>query len=162
MTYTRRQKRAWVERELDRLDEARRAFLRGDADAEQLHILELERAGDEMLETAKREKDRKRRESWWEKGKGLVGLPSQQEEGEIVDKVKVAEVDVQVEDQARYGAVGKVRENVELVLEDKQVPLPGGPLDGSARRATNSIAGGVSGKTGKGGWLSWGRDRDQS
>ena len=71
--YHRRQKSAWIDRELQRLQEAREAFVRGEATAEQLHILQQERAGDEMDEQAAREKERKRRESWWRKGLAAVG-----------------------------------------------------------------------------------------
>merc|ERR1711939_314811 len=70
--HNRRQKRAWIERELDRLDTARQAFLRGDATAEQLHLLEQERAGEEMEAARKREVERKKGESYWSKLKGVM------------------------------------------------------------------------------------------
>ncbi len=72
IAHNRRQKRAWIERELDRLDTARRAFLRGDATAEQLHLLEQERAGEEMEAARKREVERKKGESYWSKLKGVM------------------------------------------------------------------------------------------
>jgi hypothetical protein len=70
--HNRRQKRAWIERELDRLNEARTAFLRGTASAEQLHLLEQERAGEEMAAKATADKMRRKEESYWNKLKGLV------------------------------------------------------------------------------------------
>jgi hypothetical protein len=73
IAHSRRQKRAWVERELDRLDEARKAFLRGDANAEQLHLLEQERAGQEMQEAKIRDVERKKAEGTWARIKGMVG-----------------------------------------------------------------------------------------
>ncbi|KIX02350.1 uncharacterized protein Z518_08291 [Rhinocladiella mackenziei CBS 650.93] len=73
VAHNRRQKRAWIERELDRLDEARAAFLRGEANAEQLHLLEQERAGEEIERQRMREVERKRSESYWSKFKGMVG-----------------------------------------------------------------------------------------
>ncbi|EXJ80985.1 hypothetical protein A1O3_07273 [Capronia epimyces CBS 606.96] len=74
IAHNRRQKRAWIERELDRLDAARQAFLRGEASAEQLHLLEQERAGQEMDTARKHEAERKKSESYWSKLKGLVGV----------------------------------------------------------------------------------------
>lgn len=73
VAHTRREKRAFVERELDRLDEARRAFLRGDASAEQLHLLEQERAGQEMEAARMVAAERKKSESYWSRVKGMVG-----------------------------------------------------------------------------------------
>lgn len=72
IAHNRRQKRAWVERELDRLDAARQAFLRGEATAEQLHLLEQERAGEEMEAARKREVERKKGESYWSRLKGVM------------------------------------------------------------------------------------------
>jgi hypothetical protein len=73
IAHSRRQKRAWIERELDRLDEARKAFLRGDATAEQLHLLEQERAGQEMEAARMKEAEKKKSEGVWGRVKGLVG-----------------------------------------------------------------------------------------
>jgi hypothetical protein len=66
-------KRAWIERELDRLDDARKAFLAGTASAEQLHLLEQERAGQEMEEQREREKERKKEAGIWGRVKEAVG-----------------------------------------------------------------------------------------
>ncbi|OAL39399.1 hypothetical protein AYO20_01269 [Fonsecaea nubica] len=73
IAHSRRQKRAWVERELNRLDDARRAFLKGEASAEQLHLLEQERAGQEMEAARMKEAERKKQEGYWNKLKGFVG-----------------------------------------------------------------------------------------
>ncbi|OAP59978.1 hypothetical protein AYL99_04980 [Fonsecaea erecta] len=73
IAHSRRQKRAWVERELTRLDDARRAFLKGEATAEQLHLLEQERAGQEMEAARVQEAQRKKEEGYWTKLKGFVG-----------------------------------------------------------------------------------------
>lgn len=86
VAYSRRQKRAFVQRELDRLDDARRAFLRGDANAEQLHLLEQERAGQEMELARMREAERKKREGLWGRVKGLVG--AQAASGEMGDETE--------------------------------------------------------------------------
>src|SRR2546423_14934299 len=60
VTHNRRQKRAWVEREMQRLTDAQTAFLRGEATPEQLHLLEQERAGEEMAKKAAEEERRKK------------------------------------------------------------------------------------------------------
>lgn len=73
VAHNRRQKRAWIEREMNRLGEAQQAFLRGEASAEQLHLLEQERAGEEMALQHKRKVEQKKSESYWSRFKGLVG-----------------------------------------------------------------------------------------
>ena len=71
ITHNRRQKRAWIERELDRLRDAQVAFLKGDATAEQLHLLEQERAGEEMAAQHVAERERKKRAGLWASFKGV-------------------------------------------------------------------------------------------
>jgi len=48
VSHNRTQKRAWIDREMGKLDDARAAFLEGRASAEQLHLLEQERAGEAL------------------------------------------------------------------------------------------------------------------
>lgn len=86
IAHNRRQKRAWIERELDRLDEARQAFLRGEANAEQLHLLEQERAGQEMEAARKLDAEKKKSETYWSKIKGLVGV--QMAKGELGEETE--------------------------------------------------------------------------
>lgn len=78
IAHNRRQKRAWIEREMDRLQNAQQAFLRGEASAEQLHLLQQERAGEEMALQHKRDNERKSSESYWSKAKALVGSQTSQ------------------------------------------------------------------------------------
>lgn len=84
VAHSRRQKRAWVERELERLDDARRAFLRGEATAEQLSLLEQESAGQQKkveaptarmqsLEEASQREQSSSSGGIWGRVKGLVG-----------------------------------------------------------------------------------------
>lgn len=73
ITHSRRQKRAFIDREMGRLQDAQQAFLRGDANAEQLHLLEQERAGEELVVKAKSEKDQKKSEGMWARLKSAVG-----------------------------------------------------------------------------------------
>ena len=178
----RRQKRAWIDRELQRLQDARQAFLRGDATPEQLHLLQQERAGDEIVEKAKREKERKKRESWWGKGKALIGLGpeglSPEEEARYGKVQSRAEVEVLpgerlLEEERWVGDKndGKsVTEAVKDMVKDrrkmgeKEVDhLPGthgGPMDVLADNIINS----VKTKTGAGkvSWFDWGKGKDQS
>lgn len=65
VSHNRTQKRAWIERELDRLEDARGAFLAGTASAEQLHLLEQERAGEEIKKNYEREKQKRKDEGWF-------------------------------------------------------------------------------------------------
>lgn len=55
---------------MDKLEGARAAFLKGEADAEQLHLLEQERAGEVLVQ---RHEEEKRRRKWSTKIKGFFG-----------------------------------------------------------------------------------------
>ncbi|RMZ84943.1 hypothetical protein DV738_g450, partial [Chaetothyriales sp. CBS 135597] len=73
IAHTRREKRAFVERELDRLAEAQKAFLRGEANAEQLHLLQQERESEEKAARFKVEQEEKKKnEGVWSRVKGFV------------------------------------------------------------------------------------------
>ncbi|KPI43347.1 uncharacterized protein AB675_6780 [Cyphellophora attinorum] len=74
VTHSRRQKRAFIDAEMDRLRDAQQAFLRGDASAEQLHLLEQERAGEEMAAKWKADKDAQKTRGLWAKAKGMLGV----------------------------------------------------------------------------------------
>lgn len=65
VSHNRTQKRAWIERELDKLEAARAAFLTGTASAEQLHLLEQERAGEELNQRFQEDKRRKKEAGWF-------------------------------------------------------------------------------------------------
>jgi Cytochrome oxidase c assembly len=92
--HSRRQKRAFIEREMDRLYQAQQAFLRGEADAEQLHLLEQERAGDEMDFQRSRDKEKKKSEGIWAKTKGFIGMGAADSEmgTETVEEARVREM----------------------------------------------------------------------
>lgn len=147
-----------------------------------MHLLEQERAGDEIVEKVKRDNERKKRESWWGKGKAALGLVPK----EGVD-----------EDEARYGRVqhreerkdvlpgerlleeerwigdkneGKsVTESVRQMVDErrrdgeKEVErvsnIHGGPLDVLAQNVTEAVKTKTTGETG---WLNWGRGKNQS
>lgn len=92
VNHNRTQKRAWIERELDRLEAARAAFLKGEADAEQLHLLEQERAGEEIRKKYEADKKRRKEEGWVASVKNMFrGSGSRgAESGELTMKERAA------------------------------------------------------------------------
>lgn len=71
ISHSRRQKRAFIDSEMDRLRDAQRAFLRGEADAEQLHLLEQERAGEEMAAKWKQDRENQKTLGLWARAKSV-------------------------------------------------------------------------------------------
>jgi hypothetical protein len=61
---------------MQRLTDARTAFLRGEATSEQLHLLEQERAGEEIAKKAEEERRHKKEAGMWGRLKGIVGISS--------------------------------------------------------------------------------------
>ena len=59
---------------MGRLDDARAAFLAGTATPEQLHLLEQERAGDEIVAKAMAEKARRKEEGILGRAKAFIGV----------------------------------------------------------------------------------------
>jgi hypothetical protein len=181
--HNRRQKRAWIDRELQKLYDAQQAFVRGDPTPEQVHLLQQERAGDEMVEKVKQEKERKKRESWWGRGKAAIGL-GPKAEGERDDearygKVESEEVGAEVLpgkrllEEERWVGDEKVGKSVTRAVKDmiddrrrigeKELErihgIQGGPLDMLAGNVTGAVKAQTSGSTS---WLGWGRGKDQS
>ncbi|KAK5047243.1 hypothetical protein LTR84_006765 [Exophiala bonariae] len=105
VAHNRRQKRAWIEREMNRLGEAQAAFLRGEATAEQLHLLEQERAGEEMALQHKRAVEAKKAESYWSRMKGILGQTAAKGEmGTETESQRVAR-EARLQAKARQSAV---------------------------------------------------------
>jgi len=117
VAHNRRQKRAWIEREMDRLGQAQQAFLRGDATAEQLHLLEQERAGEELALQHKRAVEAKKSESYWSRVKGLVGATAAKGEmGTETEQEKVARL-------ARSAARGRQSVRDDSYIEGEVQPV---------------------------------------
>ncbi|KAL9619818.1 MAG: hypothetical protein Q9160_005558 [Pyrenula sp. 1 TL-2023] len=76
ITHNRRQKRAWIEREIERLHAAQRAFLSGTATPEQLHLLKQERAGEEMQRKHQEEVRRRKENGVFGRTKRAMGFGS--------------------------------------------------------------------------------------
>ena len=76
VSHNRRQKKSWIDAQLDKLDDARNAFLAGSASAEQLHLLEQERAGEAITRDFAERQRRKKEESIWGRVKGTFGILS--------------------------------------------------------------------------------------
>ena len=172
ITHNRRQKRAWIEREMQRLTDARTAFLRGEATPEQLHLLEQERAGEEMAKKAAQEKRLRKENGMWGRLKGMVGISSGDmgqekepdgqsiqggerllEEGWVDDSSTTA-------DRAGGGNVMQAvsdsgREGEQEVVA--RTGVRGGPLDVLAA----NVASAVIPKT-HSDWMSWVRGADKS
>jgi hypothetical protein len=73
VTHNRRQKRGWIEREMGRLHDAQTAFLAGVATPEQLHLLEQERAGEEIAARAVGEKERRKEAGILGRARAFIG-----------------------------------------------------------------------------------------
>jgi hypothetical protein len=181
--HNRRQKRAWIDRELQRLFDAQQAFVRGDATQEQLHLLQQERAGDEMVEKAKRDKEKRKRESWWGKGMAMVGLGPKEslieEDGARYDKVQSEPMKVlpgeRLLEEERWvggkdggktvtGAVVDTVEEQRRSGEKAAAQLPGahaGALDRLAGNMTDAVKS-LNQSVPKTGWLDWGKGKGQS
>lgn len=168
--HNRRQKRAWIDRELQRLHDAKVAFVQDTATEEQLHLLQQERAGDEMVEKAKREKERRKRESWWGRGKALVGLGWKGDDKNL-STTQAEEVEVSPEErflnEGRWlvGAEKSITQtlrglwesNRRRAGEEKMDHMPGqhgGPLDVSAKNVTETVKGKTATRSG---WLDLGK-----
>ena len=179
----RRQKRAWIERELQKLSDAQTAFLRGEATAEQLHILEQERAGDEMQMQREKEKQNKKANSLWTKTKRMFysigGVKEEESLGEkarrgefgVMDMVRQKETDAnrlltegdgQVEITHQNGQGLGVVEMVEdhrrsgekEVMARTELGQRGGMLDQLAENTASAASN--SGRS----WFSWGRGKN--
>ncbi|OCT51032.1 hypothetical protein CLCR_08823 [Cladophialophora carrionii] len=139
IAHSRRQKRAWIERELDRLDEARKAFLRGDATAEQLHLLEQERAGQEIEAARMKEAEKKKSEGVWGRVKGLVG--GQLAKGEMGEET-VQEREKRLTRKQRGGEAGWIEGEVQPVASaTSPAATPGSVVRTAVQVAPSEIPG---------------------
>lgn len=94
---------------MDKLESARSAFLKGEADAEQLHLLEQERAGEVLLQ---RHEEEKRRRKWSTKIKGLFGS-----------------------DQGDKGEGETLRERGERIRKEMDMPGGSGNVENAVQKA---------------------------
>ena len=150
---------------MQRLTDAQTAFLRGEATPEQLHLLEQERAGEEMAKKAAEEKQRKKEAGMWGRLKGIVGISSGDmgrenerpakpiQGGERLLEEGWVKNDSTMADGVRGGNVMQAirasrKEGDQEVVA--QTGIRGGPLDVLA----GNVAGVVTPKT-HSDWLSW-------
>jgi hypothetical protein len=157
---------------MQRLADARAAFLRGEATPEQLHLLEQERAGEDMAKKAAMEKRRKKEAGMWGRLKEVVGINS----GDMGREKEQPEQSTQggerlleegwVDDAATTRAVAGGGNVMQAVMDsrregEKQVEarteIRGGPLDVLAGNAANAVT-----PKSHTDWLSWVRGRDKS
>ena len=143
----RTQRLAFVEHEMKRLHDARVAFVEGTADEDQLHLLEMERAGDRLMEERK-ERDRVKKErSLWMRFKRTLGLAP--------PATVVAQDEAGREEQIVTAVEEADREEKAMTAAEQAIGLRrGGPLDVMA----DNIVGTVKANTvDQQGWLSWTR-----
>ena len=119
---------------MQRLHDAQTAFLKGEASPEQLHLLEQERAGEEMVTRAVSEKVRRKEEGMFGRMKALIS--GQTGTGEMGRE----EVEV-VEDGSRQG-----RQGGERILEEQWVEGDVRPkVQFSRNESERAVASGVQG-----------------
>jgi hypothetical protein len=172
ITHNRRQKRAWIEREMQRLTDAQTAFLRGEATPEQLHLLEQERAGEEMAKKAAEEKRRKKEAGMWGQLKGIVGFSSgdmgreKEPPGQTVQGGERLFEEGWVGDGSSTAHTGSSGTIIQAVQDSRrggkqdvvaQTGTIGGPLDVLA----SNVASAVTQKT-HSDWMSWVRGSGKS
>ena len=157
---------------MQRLADARAAFLRGEATPEQLHLLEQERAGEDMAKKAAMEKRRKKEAGMWGRLKEVVGINS----GDMGREKEQPEQSTQggerlleegwVDGAATTRAVADGGSVMQAVMDsrregEKQVEartgIKGGPLDVLAGNVANAVT-----PKSHTDWLSWVRGRDKS
>ena len=145
---------------MDRLAAAQRAFLDGNASAEQLHLLEQERAGEEMARAHVEGKRRRKEERVMRRVSTFLGFSKGDMGREPGTQFKVVqggerlleEEAVVVEEGMEDGRVMGTAEEREREGRTR-VALRGGPLDRLAGNVASAVVGDKS-------WLSWGRGRD--
>jgi hypothetical protein len=127
--HNRRQKRAFIDREFDRLHEAQQAFLRGEADAEQLHLLEQERAGEELKLQKEKEKVKAKSEGLWGRTKSWIGMGAAA--GELGEETPE---EARVREMRTRGSSAmlqdKMSEGREVVVELRPVAVQQSGIDG--------------------------------
>jgi hypothetical protein len=134
--HNRRQKRAFIDREFDRLHEAQQAFLRGEADAEQLHLLEQERAGEEIKLQKEKEKVKAKSEGLWGRTKGWIGMGVAAGElgEETPEEARVREMRTRGSSAMLQERMSEGREIVELIpVAVQQSGIDGVGLDSKGR-----------------------------
>jgi hypothetical protein len=126
IVYNRRQRALWIDRELQRLLEAKQAYVAGTATQEQLELLEKEKAG----EKEKRGKEELKKQSIFYKGREwlLGGLRE-----EIPDNSATNLVEMDNERPAAFETVNAQR------LEGARTPEQATPQDGSLTRFGQTI-----------------------
>jgi hypothetical protein len=143
--------------------------LRGEATPDQLHLLEQERAGEEMAKKAATEKRRKKEAGMWGRLKEVVGISSGDMGREKEQSTQGGERLLEegwVDDAATTRAVAGGGNVMQAVMDSRkegekqveaQTGIRGGPLDVLA----GNVASAVTPKSHTD-WLSWVRGRDKS
>ncbi|KAL9112982.1 MAG: hypothetical protein Q9227_002847 [Pyrenula ochraceoflavens] len=161
--HNRKQKRAWIEAELERLHQARMAFLAGTADAEQLHILEQEQAGEEMKRQHEEEQRIRKEQSLFTKLKRVFVPESRsmgaEDDAERARRRREEEGGEEGEMQPRQilAQLQALREAKEKVAEEaggEDARRGRGAEKGQLDALASNVAGAVSSSSDQG-WFSW-------
>ncbi|OJD23899.1 hypothetical protein ACJ73_04747 [Blastomyces percursus] len=138
--YNRRQKQLWIDKELDKLLEAKKAYVAGNPTAEQLKLLEQEK----QAEAEKRQKEELKKQTMFYKGKEWLFGGLKNEDGTSAELKGNDEIA-----NARPSVLEAVNASrVENAAHFEQGPNPGGPgqLEPKVDEASNEQ---------KKGWTSW-------
>ena len=150
---------------MQRLTDAQTAFLRGEATPEQLHLLEQERAGEEMAKKSAEEKRRKKEAGMWGRLKEIVGVSSgdmgreKESPGQGKQEGNRRLQEGWINDGSstvNTAASGRITQTVQDSRREGEqdvgarTGVTGGPLDVLA----SNVAGAVTQKTPRD-WLSW-------
>lgn len=143
--YNRRQRALWLEKELQKLDDAKRAHAAGTATPEQAEIVKNEMIGDIM----KRQKDEEREQRPWNQVKRYLfgGLKDDDERGAAGASQGVAAVSVDGHQNNKPGVLEAL--NAKAVRDGQKPQGPPGQLDVLAENAETAA------KQTTRSWTSW-------
>lgn len=128
---------------MERLHDAQRAFLSGSASPEQLHLLEQERAGEEMKQKREEELRRRKENSLFGRAKAVL-IPTQSRQGTAEKNASGSEVADDIGKSGFTEAAFEMQKEVEHIeprVEEvfrNQEPRKG-QLDILADNATNKV-----------------------
>jgi hypothetical protein len=142
MMHHRRQRAIWIDKEMERLIEAKKAYVAGAATTEQLELLRREKEGDEE----KRRKEELKKQGYTYKAREFLFGGLKQDQGVTAEAAAAA---------AESGQQSSILEAVNAKkAEDASNIATRNPL-GDEPSETNQQAG----KGSKGGWLGWATGR---
>jgi len=160
--HSRTQKRAFVERELNRLNLAKIAYAEGTATEEQLHLVDMERAGEAMAREREERARIKKENSYWNQGKRwLFGGLSMEDRAALQGQTTKTQIG-NAEVPGRISVMEAVSEKIEEARREGErkaeeaVGFTGGPLDAMAENVVDAVK---TKAVDQRGWMSWVRGK---